>query len=197
MALCTANLQLLRQMTAPAARFFIGWPSMDCGKCRHADCTVAGFCLISGAAGWMQEGRAWCGVRCRTGKCTAVRCPMQRAALAGAARCVGRCSALRGAVHRAAGWRPLTCWLGDDSPVWRRDGAWAGFAVLWKGCAEGTPGAFVPLCPSGSGQAAEPAHSPLCQGRKAKAGTAGVLSPPWYMVVWGEACALGLIRLQA
>lgn len=122
---------------------------------------------------------------------------MHCGAMPDAARCVGRCSALRGAVHRAAGWRPLTCGPGDDSPVWRRDGAWAGFTVLWKGCAEGALGAFVPLCPAGSGQAVEPAHSPLCQGRKAKAGTAGVLSPPWYMVVWDEACAPELIRLQA
>ena len=122
---------------------------------------------------------------------------MHCGAMPDAARCVGRCSALRGAVQRAAGWRPLTRGPGDASPVWRRDGAWAGFTVLWKGCAEGVTGALVPLCPSGRGQAVEPAHSPLCQGRKAKAGTAGVLSPPWYMVVWGEACAPGLIRLQA
>ena len=38
-------------------------------------------------------------------------------ALPDAARCVGRCSALRGAVQRAAGWRPLVCGSGDASPV--------------------------------------------------------------------------------
>jgi len=35
----------------------------------------------------------WAAVRAE--ECTAVRCPMQRAALAGAAHCVGQCSALR------------------------------------------------------------------------------------------------------
>ena len=89
---------------------FVGWPSVDCGKCRHADCMVARLGLISGAAGWMQEGRAWCGLRRRTGKCTAVRCPMQRAALAGAAHCVGQCSALRAGGLPRAGWEtPRLC----------------------------------------------------------------------------------------